>query len=291
MVRDYATPALIAMIGYFDYLEPYIGDHIRGVSADSLRKIGVNRDRLLGQIFDNRIRGAFGLFAACCMGLSIAFLFYAHIWYSSLPVTAYLIVLAELVVFILGEAVAGALITVINVYKIGIKIERVDIFELKQLSTLRAMGNWCLLIAAIGGIVSALAFPAFFFAPWVGATPVFALWGELLMIAEVPILCSLFILPLASLHSALVRSKMEHLETMYKGYRDLHSKLMPIMRDKSMDEVIMESERLTDAFTNINVMLNLINEAPDWPWDPAVFQTLIATLVASVVSYVIFQIA
>jgi hypothetical protein len=287
---DYATPALIAMIAFFDYMEPYIGDRIRGISLEAFEKIGVRRDELLRRIFDKKIRGAVGIFAAVDWSITFILVFEEHLWYSSPLPIAFQFVLGCVGTFIMGEAVAGALIIVFKVYKIGSNIERIDIFDMKQMSTLRSLGNWCLLIAGTGGGISALAFPALFFAPWRGETLWISSWGKVYLLAEIPILIALFVFPLTSLHRVLVKSKAEHLENLYKGYKRVHERFMPVVRDKSVEEMIAEAAVLSDVFTNINVVLNLINETPDWPWDTSVLQTLVATLVASVVSYAIFQV-
>src|SRR2546428_6985488 len=57
LFRDYAVPSLIVLVGYFLFMEPYIGDQIRKSAAELKAAFPrVEVPEYLEMIFDNRLR-------------------------------------------------------------------------------------------------------------------------------------------------------------------------------------------------------------------------------------------
>ena len=201
-----------------------------------------------------------------------------------------MVLLGATFTFVLGESLAGAFFVVNTVYRIGTRIREVDIFDPHQIDVLKDLGNWCLLIATSRGVVAALAFPGFFFAPWNGSVPLVSLIVEFGIFFTIPVLMALVVSPLLGLHKTLLASKRKELDKIYKHYRNAHRRLTTAIDGGDPNNVDKESKDLEATFTSISVAFTMIRSIPDWPWDPAIFQTLIASLLASVLSYLIVTI-
>jgi len=265
------------------YMEIYLGSQIRSLATKIYENLNYNSSKDFEKIFDNKKRGLIGFVAA--MGFfGLYHIFSSSLWYESLALKTYILLLGMLISFIGGEAAAGSIMVVRYVRKILIERE-FDLFNTAQTDILKSLATGGLYLSFFGSIVSSVILLAFFLAPWKSDFHLISQFGVLFVVMTVILLTMIFFIPLFSIHNKIRSSKQKQLDDLTQRSGKLLVEFKKLKDQPSADRDAKRTA-LKGEWEEINTMRDMITPVSEWPIGVSSIHSFGVTVAIPILVYV-----
>jgi len=285
-IGDYSIPALITMIAFMIFSETWIGDNIRSVSFKISKEVPESKEVIqscLKKIFNkNRylIGIPFGIFVI------LAIHYYRDVlWYSSHIVLMYIMFLGFIVGYIFGEALIGSLSVVRSIQTIGNHlISDTSLFDYKKINLIKETVGWGFQISVLLSFILAIAYPAFFFAPFRGQIAnIIKLLGGIVLLLTTFLSVFVFLMPTFSIHRIMVSKKNQMLQQLYEKLREGYD----LFINYNINEIISPEKqyKFSEFLSVYKILKEDLEKLPTWPFDVETIRKLVGTILVPIASY------